>query len=188
MLSLFFSWVEPSLFTNEIKKQITIPVCDELLTHGRLILSIDSSLVLKYCISDKKETINWNEIHTSVLQKDTLYPKSNCMIHLYAYSKSDTKQIATQSYSFNFCKYVETAIRSKNEDVLEQMFDSGELEINLPNGVFDILRRNPIKDLYAYLVNYNYHIESIKFSDFHSDIQLNKYSKITSITLSKNEN
>lgn len=163
-----------------------IDVVDQLLTHGKLTVCLsDTSNVVKYNITTLEENVNWDNIDTYITDKNNvLYPKGDCFINICGYTK-DLEYNEVLVYEFKFSKFIETAIRTKNVEILKHLFGYQPIEVNFPDGVCDILYDGQVCELYDYLVNYNYHIQSVTTERHAEDIFSERYPIIRLITLSK---
>ena len=145
----------------------------------------DTSNVVKYNITTLEENVNWDNIDTYITDKNNvLYPKGDCFINICGYTK-DLEYNEVLVYEFKFSKFIETAIRTKNVEILKHLFGYQPIEVNFPDGVCDILYDGQVRELYDYLVNYNYHIQSVTTERHAEDIFSERYPIIRLITLSK---
>lgn len=165
-----------------------VKVVNELSTCGRLIICPDSAQIVKYSITSVEEDINWNDIDRCIEYYDTIYPKDDCFINIYGYFENDMQNGVVKKFQFSLCDYVESAIKEKNRRVIETFIGLNPIELELPGGVKEILYTNPLKDLYSYLTEYDYHIVDIKTTEMDIDVEHAQYSKIAYIKLSKDEN
>lgn len=163
----------------------TINYTDDLATKGYMIVSPNPKDQVKYYFTTNEQPIDWSLAPTLQSgQIDTLYPKSNGYIYLYA--QSENCKGWQYSAEFNYGKFVETAILSRDQATLKKMFDEVlPLVVHLPGDVIDTLRTKPVATLYDYLNNYNYHIESVESASTDNDITSNQYGRITNVKLTK---
>lgn len=174
----------PTPVMPDITNKYNIDIRDELDTKGRLIVKSNDKDEVKYYISNTYSQVDWNNVDSYLEPYDTLYPKNNCVIQIYGYSVDNIELHCEKTYTFNFCNFVETAIRTKNVHILEKLFDNTPLTINLPGGYNEYLRTNPIQDLYTWLEKYDYHITSVSPCDSGNVLE-EEYNYIKTITLEK---
>lgn len=106
---------------------LEIPVEDQLIQKGWLVLKTDTNVAVKYYISRNENfelsKINWGK-QPKLNKVDTIRPKQNCDIILYGYSRTNKTNKCIKKISFDFYKFVEYSLKSnlQNEDVIKQMF------------------------------------------------------------------
>lgn len=157
---------------------------DNLSTQGYITITPSPTDEVKYCFTASEQAINWENAPAFHEKCDTLYPKTNGFLHLYA--KSENGQEWTYSTEFNYAQFIETAVLNRDSATLGKVFDEVlPLVVHLPGNVIDTLRSKPVAALYDYLNDYQYHIDSIESLATDNDIESNQYGRIVCIKLTK---
>ena len=164
----------------EVQKEVNeVPITDNLALDGQLKIDVPSDTIVKYRIND----ILGNIIEGTIKNSCVLYPKTNCSITIYGY-KEDNK-LYEQEYNFDFCKFIEIAIRSKKFDLVKSMFNN-RVELILSNDIVDV-STEPLADIYEYLaMSYGITVVFVEEGDNNSkDLFCCKYPLIKAVKLIK---
>lgn len=190
ILGMTKAWTIPESSKDDTPQGEAVPYSinytDNLATQGYLIVKPSTSdKIIKYHFADNEQTdINWEQVNTQIIACDTLYPKRDGLLYLYA--TSDQNQECVCSFSFSYTQFIDTAIRTQDSPTLAKMFDNIlPLAVHCPGNVVDILRFNPIQGLYDYLTNYGYRISAVESAASSNNILSDQYERITSVKLTK---
>ena len=155
-----------------------VPIIDNLALDGQLKIDAPSGTIVKYCLKD----ILGNTIEGTIENSCVLYPKTNCSITIYGYKENE--KLYEYEYNFNFCKFIETAIKSKKFNLVKNLFNN-RVELILSNDMMDV-STEPITDIYGYLqMAYSIASVSVEDGDLSKDLFHCKYPLIKSVKLIK---
>lgn len=123
--------VKPVIQGQEVELEPTmLDITDSLALKGWLLATVPEGTSLVYAVVEGHEPLtvsdsSWLQFSYPLSANDTLRPKRNCKIMLRA--EAEGKSPVYTIVNFDFCAFVETAIRSQDIElghILRQLFQS----------------------------------------------------------------
>ena len=162
----------------ETTSQNFLDINDNLSDKGWLQASGKNGARLSYTVfwgkaMPKVSDEEWKRISKQLLPNDTLRPKRNCVVAVRA---EKDRNLVTQHFTFNFCRFVENIMRNpnnENDTILKQLLFSYSqhqpLVINYDNLMEDVCDsqgdRGKLDNLYLSFKDDEdggYHIDSVR--------------------------
>ncbi len=176
------------------KPIVPLEVLDALQTDGYLCVKEDSNLTYKYFITKGEKMldndIEWEKCKI-LTSSDTLFPKANCSIYLFAKFKNSDKEDAysEQRFSFNFPEFVNYLIETgTNNNILHELFSysfNHTLTISYDNSdEYECEKetdKGRIENLILSIRDDEYYVDSVTLysnSDIYSNVMSSSYPSI----------
>lgn len=174
---------------------VNLKVVNELATEGRLYVEEDTSLVIKYFVTNdmsiNENAIDWSQCPL-LNRNDTLYPKRNCKVFIRATSRDDGSEdvYSQEMASFDFNSYIEQLVMTNSNPKRKKEISSYSfnrpLTICYDNATEDVCKKNTDKGLIEDNLPRNlreggYHIDSVAFysnTDIMKDILSIQYPQL----------